>query len=398
MNNNGQVSDKGSAYGIKDLAIPVYLPSLLFSIGEAGLLPIIPASAESLGADIPTAGVIAGLVMLGTLIADLPAGLVVDRFGERRAMIGASIVATLGILFSVFATNIYVLGLGILIIGMTVSVFALARHSFIAEHVAFSHRARALSLLGGMYRGGAFIGPLIGAGLVASFGVMSVYWLAVIFCGLAAIVLLATKPEKVRRKPRRASGAIWKVVKDERHKFFTVGLAASSLGIVRASRTIGLPLWALYIGLDPALAALYIGIAGALDFALFYSSGQVMDKFGRRWAAIPTLIGMGITHMLVGLALDSTSFLAVALLMAFANGIGSGVILVIGADLAPSNKRNEFLSAYRLLIDSGVAATPMVLAGLTVVIGLAGSMTVIGAIAIGGAAVLWRWLPKFGIR
>jgi MFS family permease len=167
---------------------------------------------------------------------------------------------------------------------------------------------------------------------------------------------------------------------------------------VRASRTIGLPLWALYIGLDPALAALYIGIAGALDFALFYSSGQVMDKFGRRWAAIPTLIGMGITHMMVGLALDSTSFLAVALLMAFANGIGSGVILVIGADLAPTNKRNEFLSAYRLLIDSGVAATPMVLAGLTVVIGLAGSMTVIGAIAIGGAAVLWRWLPKFGIR
>jgi hypothetical protein len=96
--------------------------------------------------------------------------------------------------------------------------------------------------------------------------------------------------------------------------------------------------------------------------------------------------------------MDSTSFLAVALLMAFANGIGSGVILVIGADLAPTNKRNEFLSAYRLLIDSGVAATPMVLAGLTVVIGLAGSMTVIGAIAIGGAAVLWRWLPKFGIR
>ena len=40
-------------YGIKDLVLPVYLPSLLYSIGEAGLLPIIPASAEKLGADIP---------------------------------------------------------------------------------------------------------------------------------------------------------------------------------------------------------------------------------------------------------------------------------------------------------------------------------------------------------
>ena len=398
MNNNGQVSDKGSAYGINDLAIPVYLPSLLFSIGEAGLLPIIPASAESLGADIPTAGVIAGLVMLGTLIADLPAGLVVDRFGERRAMIGASIVATLGILFSVFATNIYVLGLGILIIGMTVSVFALARHSFIAEHVAFSHRARALSLLGGMYRGGAFIGPLIGAGLVASFGVMSVYWLAVIFCGLAAIVLLATKPEKVTRKPRRASGAIWKVVKDERHKFFTVGLAASSLGIVRASRTIGLPLWALYINLPVETAALYIGIAGALDFALFYTSGQVVDRFGRLWAAVPTLAGMAVSLFALTLAQDATGFLIAALALSLSNALGSGLVMVIGADLAPKDARNEFLAFYRLMVDGGIAMTAPAISIMTLMFGLPVALAGVSVITLGGAFGMWKYIPKFEIN
>jgi MFS family permease len=385
-------------YEIKKLIVPVYLPSLLFSTGEAGLIPIIPASAQALGADLPTAGLIAGLVMIGTLIADLPAARLVDYLGERRSMIAAAATASLGILFSVFATNIFMLGFGILIIGMTAAVFALARHSYIAEHVPFSHRARSLAILGGMFRGGNFLGPLIGAGIITIFGIQSIYWLAVVFCGLAGLILLATKPESMLNTPSHAKGGTWRVAKAEKSKLLTIGLASAILGAVRTTRIIGLPLWALYIGLDPALAALYIGLAGALDFALFYTSGQVMDKFGRRFAAVPTLIGMGLTHMLVGFAVDGSLFLAVALLMSLANGVGSGVILVLGADLAPPAARNEFLASYRLVIDAGVAASAPVLSGLTILVGLGAGMSVMGGLALGGAWLMWHYLPKFGIK
>lgn len=385
-------------YEIKKLIVPVYLPSLLFSTGEAGLIPIIPASAQALGADLPTAGLIAGLVMIGTLIADLPAARLVDYLGERRSMIAAAATASLGILFSVFATNIFMLGLGILIIGMTVAVFALARHSYIAEHVPFSHRARSLAILGGMFRGGNFIGPLIGAGIITLFGIQSIYWLAVVFCGLAGLILLATKPESMLNTAAHSKGGTWRVARAEKKKLLTIGVASAILGAVRTTRIIGLPLWALFIGLDPALAALYIGIAGALDFALFYTSGQLMDRFGRRFAAVPTLIGMGVTHMLVGFALDGSMFLTVALLMSLANGVGSGVVLVLGADLAPPEARNEFLASYRLLVDAGVAASAPVLSGLTILIGLGAGMSVMGGLAFGGAWLMWRYLPKFGIK
>lgn len=391
-------TDSKKPYEIKKLIVPVYLPSLLFSTGEAGLIPIIPASAQALGADLPTAGLIAGLVMIGTLIADLPAARLVDYLGERRSMIAAAGTASLGILFSVFATNIFMLGLGILIIGMTAAVFALARHSYIAEHVPFSHRARSLAILGGMFRGGNFIGPLIGAGIITIFGVQSIYWLAVVFCGLAGLILLATKPESMLNTPSHAKGGTWRVAKAQKKKLLTIGVAAAILGAVRTTRIIGLPLWALYIGLDPALAALYIGIAGALDFALFYTSGQIMDRFGRRFAAVPTLIGLGLTHMLVGFALDGSLFLALALLMSLANGVGSGVILVLGADLAPPESRNEFLASYRLLIDAGVAASAPVLSLLTLLIGLAAGMSVMGGLALGGAWLMWHYLPKFRIK
>lgn len=50
---------------------------------------------------------------------------------------------------------------------------------------------------------------------------------------------------------------------------------------------------------------------------------------------------------------DETSFLWVAIAMSLANALGSGIVLTIGADLAPADARSEFLGAYRLLVDSG---------------------------------------------
>jgi MFS family permease len=167
------------------------------------------------------------------------------------------------------------------------------------------------------------------------------------------------------------------------------------LASVRTARQIGLPLWALAIHLPPATTALFIAIGGAVDFALFYSSGQIMDRFGRRWAAVPTLVLTGIALISTFLASGSTGFLWLSIGLALANGIGSGVVMVIGADLAPPHARNEFLASYRMIIDAAQAATPPVLSVLAAAIGIAGSMTGFGLLAFGGAWLMYKYIPRF---
>jgi MFS family permease len=384
-------------FSIKSLLYPVFLPSFLFSIGEASLIPVIPASAESLGADIPTAGIIAGLGMLGTLFADVPAVKFVNFLGERKAMITAAGLAASGILLAVFASNIWMLSIGIFLTGACHAVFGLARHGFIAETVPLDKRGRALAILGGTFRGGGFVGPLLGSALVVTWGVSSVYWLPVIFSILAGLVLLRTKAENFSDTPPNRGYSIFFIAKREGHKLRTLGLAATTLAIARTARTIGLPLWALYIHLPVAKAALYIAIAGALDFALFYSSGQLVDRFGRRWAAVPTLTGMALSLFALTLAQDSTGFLIVALALSLSNALGSGLVMVIGADLAPKDARNEFLAFYRLMIDGGVAATAPVMSLLTIAFGLPIALAGIGVITLGGAYGMWKHIPRFEI-
>jgi MFS family permease len=382
-------------YSIRALVVPVFLPSLLFSIGENSLIPLIPASAEAMGANLGLAGLIAGVVMAGTLVADLPAGKLVDKIGERTSMIFSAAAASVGILLSVFAANLYMLSAGILILGAASAVFALARHSFMTEHIPLSHRARSVSILGGMFRGGSFFGPLLGGWVAHVWGAGSVYWVAVVVCASAAIVLLVSRSDAIQDTPITPPGRTLAIAKREAKKLATVGVGAAIIGVLRTSRQIGLPLWALAIHIPPAEAAIYIGLANGLDFALFYASGWIMDKFGRRWAAVPTIIGLSISHLLVAFALSAPGFLGIAILMALTNGLGSGVILVLGSDLAPTDARNEFLASYRLLTDAAVAGAPLLLTGIAGLVGLGAAMASMGGIGFVGAILLWRYVPRY---
>lgn len=381
-------------FKISSLNLPVFAPSLLFGIGEGSLLPIIPASAEALGASLPTAGIITGLVMVGTLMADIPAARLINSLGERISMLWSAAAAGLGVLIALMATNLWLLGLGMFSLGASVAVFALARHSFLTEAVPYSHRARSLSILGGVFRAGHFFGPLVGALLITLIGIQAVYWNALLFCALAAAILLFVKPDEMPDTPERVKGMTWKVAKQESKKLATLGVASAIIGGLRTARIVGLPLWALHIGLSPAQTALYMGIAGALDLALSYTSGQIMDRFGRRWSAIPTLLGLSMTFALLTIANDATTFLTISLLMSLANGVGSGVILVIGSDLAPKGKRNEFLASYRLLVDAGVAITPIAISLVTAIAGLAAAMFTLTGVGIVGAIMANHYLPR----
>jgi len=83
--------------------------------------------------------------------------------------------------------------------------------------------------------------------------------------------------------------------------------------------------------------------------------------------------------------------------MSLANGIGSGVIMVLGADLAPPDKRSEFLASYRLLVDFGDAAAPLILAPLVVAVGLTGAMAGFGFLGFIGAGLMYKYIPRYAI-
>ncbi len=58
-------------------------------------------------------------------------------------------------------------------------------------------------------------------------------------------------------------------------------------------------------------------------------------------------------------------FIAVAMLMSLANGVGSGILMTLGADLADKGDPAPFLGAWRFTGDAGSAAAPLLISGVT---------------------------------
>ena len=416
------MSNAERSFSLRSVALAAFLPTLLFSIGKGAIIPLIPIVANDLGASLAVAGLIAAMIMVGQLIGDIPSGWVVARIGERNAMIGASLLSIGAVLICIMAPNPFVLGVGIFLIGLATAVFGLARHAFMTTYVPLAYRARALSTLGGIFRAGWFIGPFIAAGLIRLTGnTESVFWVFVVCClGAATMLLLlrdpsstfgtadaAAPPDGATRsageKPAAAeSDGLFRTIWNNRAVLGKLGTGAGLIGAMRAARTVILPLWAVSIGIDEPDIALIIGIAGGIDFALFYASGQIMDRFGRMWTALPSMIGLGAGHLALAFTHDLPTsvewFIAVAMFLSLANGIGSGLLMTLGADLAPKNNPAPFLGAWRFTADLGGAVAPLAVSGLTALVSLSLASGVVGVFGLFGAVVLGRYIPRYAPR
>ena len=414
-----EMSNSGAPFQLRQAALPVYLPTLLFSAGEAAFIPIVPVIAQNVGANLATAGLVAGMLTLGIVFGDIPSGWIISRIGERMAMLWSTLVALIGGGLALAATNPFMLGLGIFFIGLATSAFALARHAFLTTFVPFAYRARALSTLGGMFRAGAVMGPLLSAAVLAvTHTPLAAFWLMVIFTlATGAVLLFMPDPEKTfGRAARMRASAGHSVTSGELElEQETVGLfatisqnwkvlarlggASALVMALRSGRTVIFPLWAVSIGIKDADTALIIGLATAIDFTLFFSSGQIMDKWGRLASIVPSMIVMSAALIALSVTHDVSSnvfwFIATAFLFAIGNGIGSGILLTLASDLADKKNPAPFLGSWRFITDSGAALAPMGIAALTAALSLAVASAITGVAGIVGVIMMLIYVPRF---
>ncbi len=385
-----------AAPGLRRVALSVYLPSVLYGVGQGAIAPVVALSARELGAGIGTAGVVVALTGVGQIVGDLPAGQLAARHGERWAMLGATALAAVALVGCALAPSVLVLGAAVFALGLTGAVWGLARQAYLTEAVPVALRARALSTLGGSHRIGMFAGPFVGALAIDRWGIASAYWVHVVAAAAACAALLAL-PEVDRRagasggvRPRLAA-----VVRAHLPVLRTLGLGVLLVGAVRASRQVAVPLWAEHLGLSPAATSVLFGVSGAVDMLLFYPAGHVMDRFGRAFVAVPSMVVLGVAHLLLPLSTGTSSLLAVAVLMGLGNGMGSGIVMTLGADASPDVGRAQFLGAWRLCADAGGAAGPLAISAVAAVAALGPAVLVMGGVSLVGAALLARWAPRF---
>ncbi|WP_435592434.1 MFS transporter [Nocardia sp. bgisy118] len=375
---------------LRSLTWSVFVPMGLYGTGAGAAAPMYALRALDLGASVGLAGVIVALGGLGMVLTDLPAGRIVARIGERGAIGLGSLLGLVGILAAILAPNLGVLAAGMLLNGAAGAVWGLARQTYIVAVVLPADRGRALSTLAGAHRLGFFCGPFLGAGLVHGMGPNGALWLQCVTTVLAGFAMVA-----IRDFDDAASGGhtLRSVVVENRRLLGTLGSAALLTGAARASRQALLPLWAAHIGLSPTATSLIFGVSGAVDVLMSYPAGVWLDRRGRRATGVPSMICFAAGYAVLPWTGTAVTMGLAAVLLGLANGISNGLIMTVGADVAPEDRRAEFLGAWRLTHDVGMFAGPIAVGVISSVAVLGAAAFALAVSAAAGAVAMYRWFP-----
>jgi MFS family permease len=385
------------------LLLPVYVPTFLLSLGQGVLIPILPLYAKSLGISFALVSVAVGASGIGTLLADLPAGVLLERVGRRQAMLfGCGSLALTCLLVPYLQTFPALVGLQF-VGGIGTALWGISRHVFLADSTRPAQRGQAISTFGGINRIGTFGGPAVGGIVADHFGLASPFLVSGVLAVLAMLIAYFFIPESAKRNSTVSTAAylrtMGRVVVDNGGVLTTAGFAQLCSQMIRAGRQVIVPLYAAYaIGLDVSSVGAIISISSAIDMVLFIPAGILMDRIGRKAAIIPCFVILSLGMAMVPFSHSYFTLLFATTIMGFGNGIGSGTMMTLGADLAPPSSVGAFLGVWRLIGDAGGAGGPLVVGAVADLVGLATSAYALAAIGLLSVALFAFTVPETNAR
>jgi MFS family permease len=384
-----------SRSSFRALFLPIYLPSLILSFCDGLLVPVLPLFANSLTPSFALVGAALAADAIGTLVADLPAGVMLRRLDRRGAMVlGVALVAlATGLLVTV--SGIWLLVAFRALAGIGAALWNISRHAHITEVTHGADRGRAVALFGGIRRAGAFAGPAVGGLIAGAYGSDGVFLL---FAFLAALVLpLAWAFVDPQRSEGLAAAApsLGPVLREQGRVLVVAGSGQLLAQAIRAGRRILIPLYgASVLGLSVEAIGIVLSVAALVDVALFYPAGMLMDRRGRKWAIVPSFVLQGLGMALIPFASGFVGLLLATSLIGLGNGLGSGTMMTLGADLAPRHALGEFLGVWRLIGDAGFTVGPLLVGGLASLVGLPGAAVATAAVGFAAAATFACGVPE----
>lgn len=381
------------------LIMQFYVPSLLVTICEGLLVPILPLYAANFGAGYGLAGLLLSSAAIGLILGDLPGGALLQRMGNRAAMLFGVGGASFCIALMSLVTHIGLAIVLMLTAGVFIAFYNLSRHIFITEATHIFGRGRAISTYGGVYRLGLFIGPALGGFIGGAFGLRAVFIAYALTSALTIACIYAYVPadraeQGALARPHHRQ-RLWETFKQHRRILAVAGVGQLLGMAIRAGRQVIIPLYAAQIlGLPVTTIGVIVSLSSAMDMGVFFVAGILMDRYGRKYAIVPTFILQGLAMLCVPLTTSALGLLAVSCAIGLANGIGSGTMLTLGSDLSPHGARGEFLGLWRLVGDTGTMVAPIVIGAVADVLVLSASAVVIAFSGIAAGVIFLLFVPE----
>ena len=387
----------GNVTQVRGLAGAIYAPSFLMATGRGLLIPVFPLYLLTFEISFGIIGIILAAQSIGLLIADIPTGKLLRSLGEKTCMLVGILLFTISTAILYWIDQLILIFIFRLVSGFGMALWGTARHTYMATSIRNDRRGRSIAILGGLGRAGTFLGPVIGGILGSEYGLGTTF-LVCSFFSLVSLVFVFYFVNTICDQESDSSSwnkSLFDVFSSNQRLLIIAGSGQLFVQMVRSARSTIVPLYAgSILGLDVQSIGFLIGLSSAIDVFMSYPAGLIMDRYGRKFAYVPSFILLASGMLLIPMTSDYWSLQLVLLLMGIGNGLGAGSMMTLGADLAPSRYRGEFLGIWRFIGDGGGVCSPLIIGLIAERFSLFGAPILVAVLGFVGVSLLGWGVPE----
>ena len=346
--------------------LSIYIPSFFIFLGMSIVSPILPLYAKSFNVGYTLVSLAISAYAFGRFIADVPVGMLADKWGRRPLMIAGTLLLTLTAFLNALARSFPEFLLYRLIQGVGSAMWMTSRTTLLADILKPEERGRVMSYFQAFMLLGSSAGPTIGGYVATYWGVKETFY----FYGMTGIISLIItyiwikEPKDIVHNQKQAKFDLPTVRRLLSNSSFSMAcLATFTVFFMRTGiRGTMIPLYAEgVLGLDEVTIGTVISYATIMNLIMTIPMGHAIDYFGRKPPMVFTLFITAIA----ALAFPFTENYLMISLAAVLLGIGTGgagqAPLAMATDATMNDPRGLSIGLYRLFGDIGFVVGPIIL-------------------------------------
>jgi MFS family permease len=330
--------------------------NVVVALGYGVVAPVLPQYARHFGVTISAATFVISAFALMRLVAAPPAGLLVQRWGERRVYISGLLIVALSTAACAFAETYWQLLLFRSLGGLGSAMFTVSSLGLMIRISPPDARGRVAGLFSSGFLIGSVGGPVLGSltaglGLAAPF---AIYGAALLVAATVVFVNLrhsAVAAPEVNTEPPVSVRVVLRHPAYRAALFsnFATGWAAFGLRIALV------PLFVVEVlGRGPGFAGIALATFAVGNISAVIPSGYLSDRVGRRKLLIVGLTVSAASTVLVGYTSSLPVFLAAAYVTGAATGIFVSPQQAAVADIVGNKARGgTAVATFQMMADLG---------------------------------------------
>ncbi|MCP9274501.1 MFS transporter [Mycolicibacterium arenosum] len=368
----------------------------VIAIGYGVVAPVLPQYARNFGVSIAAATFVVTAFAIMRLVGAPPAGLLIQRFGERRIYISGLLIVALSTAACAFAETYWQLLVFRSLGGLGSAMFSVSSFGLMIRISPPDARGRVSGLFTSAFLVGSVSGPVLGA-LTVGLGLAMPFIIYGVALLVAATVIFISLRHSALATPDIAAEQAISVGTALRNRAYRAALLSNfATGWSAFGLRISLvPLFIVEV-LDrgPGWAGLALATFAVGNVAVVIPSGYLSDRVGRR---IPLLIGLPVAAaatVLVGFTSSLPLFLVAALITGAATGIFISPQQAAVADIVGSNARGgTAVATFQMMSDFGAILGSLAVGQIAEHLSYGAAFAVSGAILL-SAAVAWLFAQE----